>query len=91
MATDTKQILLEQGMAILEASPLAKEVRIDMRQRVRKIVPGTSTGDGRGTPARGSSTPISGSPRSRAAAIESANARKYRAFSLSGPCRCTCC
>jgi multidrug efflux pump subunit AcrB len=28
-----------QGMAILEASPLAKEVRTDMRQRVAKIVP----------------------------------------------------
>jgi len=28
-----------QGMAILEASPLAKEVRTDMRERVVKIVP----------------------------------------------------
>ena len=28
----------EQGMAILNQSPLAKEVRIDMRQRVKKVV-----------------------------------------------------
>ena len=28
----------EQGMAILERNPLAKEVRIDMRQRVKKVV-----------------------------------------------------
>ncbi len=36
---DTLRELGLQGMAILEASPLAKEVRTDMRQRVAKIVP----------------------------------------------------
>jgi multidrug efflux pump subunit AcrB len=36
---DTLRELGSQGMAILEASPLAKEVRTDMRQRVAKIVP----------------------------------------------------
>jgi multidrug efflux pump subunit AcrB len=35
----TLRRLGEQGMAILEASPLAKNVRLDMRQRVRKVVP----------------------------------------------------
>jgi multidrug efflux pump subunit AcrB len=35
----TLRRLGEEGMAILEESPLAKDVRIDMRQRVRKLVP----------------------------------------------------
>ena len=36
---DTLRRLGEEGMEILRASPLAKDVRLDMRQRVRKIVP----------------------------------------------------
>jgi multidrug efflux pump subunit AcrB len=36
---DVLRALAGQGMRILEASPLAKEVRNDMRQRVAKIVP----------------------------------------------------
>jgi len=37
----------EEGMAILKASPLAREVRINWRQRVREIVPGYSQERGR--------------------------------------------
>jgi multidrug efflux pump subunit AcrB len=35
---DTLRRLGEEGMAILRASPLAKQVRTDMRQRVQKVV-----------------------------------------------------
>ena len=35
----TLRAIGEQGTALLEQSPLAKEVRTDMRQRVKKIVP----------------------------------------------------
>ena len=36
---DVLRALAEQGMAILRASPYAKEVRTDWRERVRKLVP----------------------------------------------------
>ncbi len=39
--------LAEQGRAILEASPLAKDVRTDWRQRVQKLVPEYSQERGR--------------------------------------------
>jgi multidrug efflux pump subunit AcrB len=36
---DVLRALGEQGKAILESSPFAKDVRVDMRQRVMKLVP----------------------------------------------------
>jgi multidrug efflux pump subunit AcrB len=43
----TLRAIGEEAMAILEASPLATDVRLDMRQRVKKVVPEYSQERGR--------------------------------------------